>query len=74
MLAQKLGHEIWSNIYSSKNSGGTVAGDQLYNKIYNLGFEEKKADIDLNDIFQYRNFSYPINYIDKRIVYDETTI
>ena len=74
MLAQKLGHEIWSEIYSSTNAGGTVAGDQLYNKIYSLGFEEKKVNIDLNDIYSYRNFTYPVNYIDKRIVYDETAI
>jgi hypothetical protein len=72
MLARKLGHEIWSAIYGKK--GGTVAGDQLYNSIYDLGFENKKIEIDLNDIFQYRNFSHPVNYIDKRIVYDETAI
>lgn len=69
MLARKLGYEIWSAIYSK--NGGTVAGDQLYNHIYDLGFENKKIEIDLNDIFQYRNFSYPVNYIDKRIVYVE---
>ena len=72
MLAKKLGYEIWSFVYGEK--GGTVAGDQLYNKIYDLGFEEKKIEIDLNDIFQYRNFSYPVNYIDKRIVYVEPDI
>lgn len=69
MLAKKLGYEIWSFIYGTK--GGTLAGDQLYNKIYDLGFEEKRIEIDLNDIFQYRNFSYPVNYIDKRMVYVE---
>lgn len=72
MLANKLGYEIWSLIYCK--DGGTVAGDQLYNSIYSLGFENKKIDIDLNDIFQYRNFSHPVNYIDKRVVYDESAI
>jgi len=72
MLAKKLGYEIWSSIYSEK--GGTVAGDQLYNKIYNLGFEDKKMEINFNDIFEFRNFSFPVNYIDKRIVYVEPDI
>ena len=72
MLAKKLGYEIWSAIYAAK--GGTVAGDQLYNYIYDLGFENKKIDIDHADIFQYRNFSYPVNYIDKRMVYAEPDI
>ena len=72
MLARKLGHEIWSSIYADK--GGTVAGDQLYNKIYDLGFENVKTEINLNDIFQYRNFSHPVNYIDKRMVYVEPDV
>jgi GNAT superfamily N-acetyltransferase len=72
MLATKLGYEIWSGVYGKL--GGTIAGDQLYNSIYDLGFENKRIEIDLNDIFQYRNFSYPVNYIDKRVVYDESTI
>lgn len=72
MLAVKLGYEIWSIIYGEK--GGTEAGDQLYNSIYNLGFDEKKVEINYQDIFQYRNFSHPVNYIDKRIVYVESAI
>ncbi len=72
MLARKMGYEIWSNIYGER--GGTVAGDQLYNRIYDLGFENQKIEIDYNDIFQYRNFSHPIQYMDKRPVYDESTL
>lgn len=72
MLAKKLGYEIWSSIYSK--NGGTIAGDQLYNHIYSLGFENKKVEIDLNDMFQYRNFSHPVNYIDKRTVYVEPDV
>lgn len=72
MLAKKMGYEIWSYIYGDK--GGTIAGDQLYNYIYDLGFEKSKIEIDPKDIFQYRNFSHPINYIDKRIVYVEPTV
>ena len=72
MLARKLGYEIWSSIYADK--GGTAAGDQLYNKIYDLGFENVKTEINLNDIFQYRNFSHPVNYIDKRMVYVEPDV
>lgn len=72
MIASFLNETIWSRIYDEK--GGTVAGDQLYNSMYNLGFENKKVEIDMNDIFQYRNFSHPINYIDKRVVYVESDI
>lgn len=72
MLARELGYEIWSNIYGER--GGTIAGDQLYNRIYNLGFPEQKTEIDLNDIYQYRNFSHPIHYIDKRPVYAESNL
>ncbi len=72
MIASYLGLEPWSAIYSDK--GGTVAGDQLYNKIFDLGFKDEKQKIDLNDIFQYRNYSFPITYFDKRAVYDENAI
>ncbi len=72
MIANHLGLEPWSHIYSDK--GGTAAGDQLYNHIFDLGFEEIKQQIDLNDIFQYRNYSFPVIYFDKRAVYNEDTI
>ena len=31
-------------------------------------------EINFNDIFEFRNFSFPVNYIDKRIVYVEPDI
>ncbi len=72
MLAKHLGYEVWSKIYS--DTSGTPAGDELYNSIYNLGFESSKHKINLQDIFDFRNYSYPIIYFDKRLVYIENSI
>lgn len=70
MLANHLGYKVWSKIYS--DSSGTPAGDQLYNSIYDLGFENNYYKIDLNEIFDFRNYSFPVIYFDKRVVYIET--
>jgi len=70
MMAKYLGYQVWSKIYS--DSSGTPAGDQLYNSIYELGFENNYHKIDLNEIFDFRNYSFPVIYFDKRVVYIET--
>jgi hypothetical protein len=70
MMAQYLGEEPWSIIYTEK-MGGTPAGDQLYNSIYDLGFENVNVKINPMDIFDYRNYCFPIIYFDKRVVYVE---
>jgi hypothetical protein len=67
-----LGYQVWSNIYS--DNSGTPAGDQLYNSIYDLGFEDIITKIDLDQIFDFRNYSYPVVYFDKRAVYVEKNI
>jgi hypothetical protein len=72
MISEYLNLECWSFIFHEL--GGTKAGDQLYNSIYNLNFPVEKVKIDLEDIYQYRNYSYPIIYFDKRAVYDENLI
>lgn len=72
MVAKHLGHQVWSYIYS--DISGTPAGDQLYNAIYNLGFDNVSSKIDLEQIFDFRNYSYPIIYFDKRAVYLEKNI
>lgn len=72
MIAKYLDLECWSYIYH--DLGGTEAGDQLYNKIFDLGFPDKKVNINLEDFYQYRNYSYPIMYFDKRVVYDKNAI
>lgn len=69
MLSRHLGYEVWSRIFSDYS--GTPAGDQLYNYIYDLGFEKKYYQIDKNEIFDYRNYCFPIIYFDKRTVYIE---
>jgi hypothetical protein len=70
MVAKHLGYTVWSKIYS--DTGGTPAGDQLYNAIYDLGFENNYYKIDPNEIFDFRNYSFPVIYFDKRVVYVET--
>lgn len=72
MLSKHLGYQVWSNIYS--DNSGTPAGDQLYNSIYDLGFEEIITKIDLDQIFDFRNYSHPVVYFDKRAVYVEKNI
>jgi hypothetical protein len=72
MLSKHLGYQVWSNIYS--DNSGTPAGDQLYNSIYDLGFEDIITKIDLDQIFDFRNYSYPVVYFDKRAVYVEKNI
>lgn len=68
-VAKELGYNVWSIIYAK--DGGTKLGDQLYNTIYDLGFKKESVKIDLDDIFQYRNYCYPVMYMDKRLVYRE---
>ncbi len=72
MISKHLGYQVWSNIYS--DNSGTPAGDQLYNAIYELGFENNFSKIDLEEIFDFRNYSYPVIYFDKRAVYLEKDI
>jgi len=67
MLAKHLGYTVWSKIYS--DTSGTPAGDQLYNSIYKLGFKNKFHEIDPYEIFDFRNYSFPVIYFDKRLVY-----
>lgn len=74
VVARELGYEVWSAIYAKDDKGrdlNTKAGDQLNNHIYSLGFKKEKIEIDLEDIFQFRNYCYPIVYMDKRLVYRE---
>jgi hypothetical protein len=68
-IANAIGRDIWSIIFDEEHS--TKAADQLWNKVYSLGFEKEKVDIDLQDMFQYRNYLYPLMYMDKRLVYLE---
>lgn len=70
MVAKKYGYQVWSKIYS--DDGGTPAGDQLYNAIYDLGFPKQSYEINPQEIFDFRNYSYPVIYFDKRLVYIET--
>lgn len=69
MISRHLGYQVWSRIFSK--GSGTPAGDQLYNSIYELGFPNEHHKIDLTEVFDFRNYSFPVIYFDKRAVYIE---
>jgi len=71
MVATKLDLDVKTYLYSAK--GSTDIGNECFNRIYDLGIPSKKIEVRLEDIFQFRNYLYPIAYMDKRLVYVEDT-
>lgn len=74
IVSRELGYDVWSAVYAKDSQGrdlNTKAGDQLHNRIYSLGFKDEKIEIDLTDMFEFRNYCYPVVYMDKRLVFRE---
>jgi hypothetical protein len=68
MLSRALGVDVKTYLYSS--SGATELGSEWINKVFDLGVSNKKVAV-VEDMFQFRNYLYPIAYMEKRLVYVE---
>lgn len=69
MVIRKIGMEI--KVIINTDVFPLNAGDQIINKIYNLGLDTTKKQIDNNAILEHRNYLYPFMFADKRLVYVE---
>jgi hypothetical protein len=70
MLARALDVDVKTYLYSS--TGATELGSEWINKVFDLKISNKKVDV-VEDVFQFRNYLYPIAYMEKRLVYVEDT-
>lgn len=68
MLARALDVDVKTYLYSS--TGATSLGSEWINKVFDLGLSDKEVEV-VDDIFQFRNYLFPIAYMEKRLAYVE---
>ncbi len=68
MLARALDVDVRTYLYSK--TGATALGSEWINKVFDLKLSDKKVEV-VDDIFQFRNYLFPIAYMEKRLVYVE---
>jgi len=68
MLSRALDVDVKTYIYAS--GGVTELGSEIVNKVFDLNISNKEVEV-VDDIFQFRNYMFPIAYMEKRLAYVE---